>query len=74
MLVRCAYLRARMPVGDAVDPAWLADARALWLTAGALPKHCDAPMAKLARTLNEVPGKFVRTLAAYRDAKETAAA
>jgi len=22
------------------------------------------------RTLNEVPGKFVRTLAAYRDAKE----
>ena len=29
----------------------------------------QAPMAKLARTLNEVPGKFVRTLAAYRDAK-----
>ena len=27
----------------------------------------QAPMAKLARTLNEVPGKFVRTLAAYRD-------
>ena len=34
----------------------------------------QAPMAKLARTLNEVPGKFVRTLAAYRDAKEKAAA
>ena len=46
--LRCAYLRARMPAGDAVDPAWLADARALWLTAGSLPKHCDAPMAKLA--------------------------
>ena len=30
----------------------------------------QAPVAKLARTLNEVPGKFVRTLAAYRDAKE----
>ena len=30
----------------------------------------QAPMAKLVRTLNEVPGKFVRTLAAYRDAKE----
>ena len=30
----------------------------------------QAPMTKLARTLNEVPGKFVRTLAAYRDAKE----
>ncbi len=34
----------------------------------------QAPVAKLARTLNEVPGKFVRTLAAYRDSKETAAA
>ena len=34
----------------------------------------QAPVAKLARTLNEVPGKFVRTLAAYRDAKEQAAA
>jgi large subunit ribosomal protein L10 len=29
----------------------------------------QAPMAKLARTLNEVPAKFVRTLAAVRDAK-----
>ena len=34
----------------------------------------QAPMTKLVRTLNEVPGKFVRTLAAYRDAKERAAA
>jgi len=34
----------------------------------------QAPVAKLARTLNEVPGKFVRTLAAYRDAKEKQAA
>jgi large subunit ribosomal protein L10 len=33
-----------------------------------------APMAKLARTLNEVPGKFVRALAAVRDAKEKTAA
>ena len=30
----------------------------------------QAPMTKLVRTLNEVPGKFVRTLAAYRDARE----
>ena len=30
----------------------------------------QAPMAKLVRTLNEVPGKFVRTVAAYRDSKE----
>ena len=34
----------------------------------------QAPVAKLARTMNEVPGKFVRTLAAVRDAKEKAAA
>ena len=34
----------------------------------------QAPMAKLVRTLNEVPGKFVRTLAAVRDAREKAPA
>ena len=34
----------------------------------------QAPIAKLARTLNEVPGKFARALAAYRDSKEKAAA
>ena len=33
-----------------------------------------APVAKLARTLNEVPGKFVRTLAALQEQKEKAAA
>ena len=27
----------------------------------------QAPIAKFVRTLNEVPGKFVRTLAAVRD-------
>jgi len=31
-----------------------------------------APVEKLARTLNEVPGKLVRTVAAIRDAKEAA--
>ena len=30
----------------------------------------QAPIVKLARTLNEIPGKFVRTFAAVRDAKE----
>lgn len=30
----------------------------------------QAPITKLARTLNEVPGKLVRTVAAIRDAKE----
>jgi large subunit ribosomal protein L10 len=34
----------------------------------------QAPIAKFARTLNEVPGKFVRTLAAVRDDKEKQAA
>jgi large subunit ribosomal protein L10 len=31
-----------------------------------------APVQKLAATINEVPGKLVRTLAAVRDAKEAA--
>jgi len=31
-----------------------------------------APVTKLARTVNEVPGKLVRTLAAVRDAKDAA--
>jgi large subunit ribosomal protein L10 len=34
----------------------------------------QAPVAKLVRTMNEVPGKFVRTLAAYRDSQEKTAA
>ena len=32
----------------------------------------QAPVQKLAQTMNEVPGKLVRTLAAIRDAKEAA--
>jgi len=32
----------------------------------------QAPIAKLVRTINEVPGKLVRTLAAVRDQKEAA--
>jgi large subunit ribosomal protein L10 len=34
----------------------------------------QAPIAKFVRTLNEVPGKFVRTVAAVRDQKEKASA
>jgi len=30
----------------------------------------QAPVGKLARTLNEDPGKLVRTVAAVRDSKE----
>ena len=41
---------------------------------GKLMGTMQAPVAKLARTLNEVPSKFVRTLAAVQDAKERAAA
>ena len=33
----------------------------------------QAPVTKLARTINEVPGKLVRTLAAVRDQKQEAA-
>ena len=32
----------------------------------------QAPIAKLVRTMNEVPSKFVRALAAVRDSKQTA--
>jgi len=32
----------------------------------------QAPVTKFVQTLNEVPGKFVRTVAAVRDSKETA--
>jgi large subunit ribosomal protein L10 len=32
-----------------------------------------APTEKLARTINEVPGKLVRTVAAIRDQKQDAA-
>jgi len=34
----------------------------------------QAPVAKLVRTMNEVPGRFARTMAALRDQKEKAAA
>ena len=34
----------------------------------------QAPITKLVRTMNEVPGKFVRALAAVRDAREKQAA
>jgi large subunit ribosomal protein L10 len=34
----------------------------------------QAPVAKFVQTLNEVPGRFVRTVAAVRDQKEKQAA
>lgn len=44
--------------------------QALGMLAGTL----RAPLDKFARTISEVPGKFVRTVAAIRDQKEAAAA
>ena len=41
---------------------------------GKLMGTMQAPVATLMRTINEVPGKFVRTLAALRDQKEKQAA
>ena len=41
---------------------------------GKLMGTMQAPLAQFLRTLNEVPGKFVRTLAAVRDQKEKQAA
>lgn len=50
---------SRMPTRD----------QALGILAGTL----RAPLDKLARTINEVPGKLVRTVAAVRDQKQAAA-
>ncbi|MGH8029670.1 MAG: lytic murein transglycosylase, partial [Arenimonas sp.] len=45
--LRCANLSARADAGG-VDAAWIADARALWLTGNSLPDTCDAPFVLLA--------------------------
>ncbi len=44
--LRCADLQARSEAG--LSPDWVAQARALWLTAGSLPARCDAPLSRLA--------------------------
>jgi large subunit ribosomal protein L10 len=45
------------------------------IKAGAMPMGTmKAPIAKFVRTLNEVPGKFVRTVAAVHDQKQKQAA
>jgi large subunit ribosomal protein L10 len=49
----------------------------LVIKGGMMPNYlmtAKAPITKFVQTLNEVPGKFVRTLAAVRDQKEKAAA
>jgi len=44
--LRCAHLAARQATG-ATDAAWIADGKALWLTAESLPSACDTPFASL---------------------------
>lgn len=46
--LRCADLEARRQGGAGGDDAWVADARALWLTGEPLPELCDAAFAQLA--------------------------
>lgn len=61
--------------GKLLDPSKLGDLAKMPTRAQALSMllaTMKAPVQKLAATMNEVPGKLVRTLAAIRDAKEAA--
>jgi large subunit ribosomal protein L10 len=60
-------------VMSAKDVAALASLPSREELLGKLVGTMQAPIVKLVRTLNEVPGKFVRGLAAVRDAKAAAA-
>ena len=68
--VRALAIGGEMLSADQIDRVatlpTLDEARAMLLAC------MQAPVVKLARTLNEVPGKLVRTVAAVRDAKEAA--
>lgn len=59
-----------MSAKDVADLAKLPNREQLLAT---LIATMQAPVTQFVRTLNEVPGKFVRALAAVRDAKEKAA-
>ena len=61
--------------GKLLDPSKLGDLAEMPTREQALSilmATMKAPVQKLAATINEVPGKLVRTLAAIRDAKEAA--
>ena len=61
--------------GRLLDPSQLGDVAKMPTREQALSQLLavmKAPVQKLAATINEVPGKLVRTLAAIRDAKEAA--
>jgi large subunit ribosomal protein L10 len=61
--------------GKMLDPSKLGDVAKMPTREQALSQlmaTMKAPVQKLAATLNEVPGKLVRTIAAIRDAKEAA--
>lgn len=64
----------RDQVMTAKEVATLASMPSREVLLGQLMGTMQAPVAKLARTLNEVPGKFVRTLAALQEQREKAAA
>ena len=61
-------------VMSAKDVANLASMPSREVLIGKLMGTMQAPIATFVRTLNEVPGRFVRTLAAVRDQKEKQAA
>jgi large subunit ribosomal protein L10 len=61
-------------VMSAKDVAALATMPSREQLIGMLLGTMQAPIATFVRTLNEVPGRFARTLAAVRDQKEKQAA
>lgn len=71
-VIKCgAMANAAMSAADVKALAALPSRQELLAT---LVATLQAPIAKLARTLNEVPGKFARSLAAVHSAKEKTAA
>jgi len=71
-VIKCGAMpNAAMSAADIKSLATLPGRQELLAT---LVATLQAPITKLARTLNEVPGKFVRTLAAVQAAKEKSAA
>ena len=61
-----------LPVNVVAELGKLADMPTRDQAISMLMSAMQAPITKLARTLNEVPGKLVRTVDAVRSAKEAA--
>lgn len=71
LTVKALALDGQLLAGDQIDRVAALPTRDEALSM--LMAVMQAPVAKLARTLGEVPGKLARTLAAIRDAKESGA-